>query len=91
MCIGCRAREPVSLLIRLVADPAAQAGCRVDTSRIEPGRGANIHPRPECIEQADRRRALARALRLPAGAGVDISQVHDEILRAGEYRRHVQR
>jgi predicted RNA-binding protein YlxR (DUF448 family) len=89
-CIGCRAREPMSLLVRLVADPEALLGCKVDVERTGPGRGAHIHPRSECIEQAARRRALARALRISAGANIDITQVHDEILHAGEYRRHVQ-
>lgn len=80
MCIGCRTREPVSRLVRLVADAAAPGGCVVDQERIRPGRGAHIHPRAECIEQAARRRALARALRSPAGAQIDITQVRAQIL-----------
>lgn len=80
MCIGCRTREPVSLLVRLVADPGAPGGIRVDRPRNSPGRGAHIHPRETCIEQAVRRRALPRALRVPAGAGIDIEQVRAGIL-----------
>jgi len=30
-----------------------------------PGRGAYLHPSQSCFEQAQRRRAFARALRLP--------------------------
>lgn len=78
-CIGCRAREPKSALIRVVADPAAPGGCVVDTDRTRPGRGAHIHPRAECVEEAHRRRALARALRIPA-TGVDIEQMRSLIL-----------
>lgn len=32
-----------------------------------PGRGAHLHPTPECFELAERRRAFARALRHDAG------------------------
>ncbi len=86
MCIGCRTREPASTLVRIVADLASPGGCVVDHDRTRPGRGAHIHPRPECIEQAATRRALARALRVPAGAGVDITQVRAEILDSRLYR-----
>ena len=79
-CIGCRTREPASTLVRLVADGDAPGGCAVDHERTRPGRGAHIHPRAECIDQAARRRALPRALRSPAGAGIDITQVRAEIL-----------
>ncbi|MDA2988876.1 MAG: YlxR family protein [Actinomycetota bacterium] len=80
MCIGCRTREPASNLVRLVADADARGGCVVDHERIRPGRGAHIHPRAECIEQAAKRRALPRALRTPSGVGLDILQVRAEIL-----------
>lgn len=77
-CIGCRSREPVSRLIRLVADPTG--GCVVDYDRSLPGRGAHIHPRAECIDQAVARRALARALRVGPGAGIDMTQVRAQLL-----------
>jgi len=38
-----------------------------------PGRGAWLHPDPECLDQAVRRRAVARALRVQAP--VDLSAV----------------
>lgn len=41
----------------VVPDPAGAA----------PGRGAHLHPTPECFELAERRRAFARALRHDAG------------------------
>ena len=34
-----------------------------------PGRGAYLHPRQECFELAQRRRAFSRALRLPGPLG----------------------
>jgi predicted RNA-binding protein YlxR (DUF448 family) len=62
-CVGCRTRADRSELVRVVAvdgvgvpDPAA----RLD------GRGAWLHPDPSCLDLAERRRALPRALRVPA-------------------------
>ena len=79
MCIGCRSREPISDLVRLVADASAPGGCAVDQQRTRPGRGAHIHARVECVEAAKQRRALPRALR-SAGHGIDIDQVRSDIL-----------
>jgi predicted RNA-binding protein YlxR (DUF448 family) len=60
-CVGCRIRAAKSDLLRvvavdgeIVADPAARS----------PGRGAYLHPSPDCLEQARRRRAFPRALRV---------------------------
>ncbi|MDD4866598.1 MAG: YlxR family protein [Mycobacterium sp.] len=36
----------------------------VDTARSLPGRGAWLHPAPQCLQQAIRRRAFTRALRI---------------------------
>ncbi|HYB87251.1 MAG TPA: YlxR family protein [Streptosporangiaceae bacterium] len=61
-CVGCRVRTAKSDLLRVVArdgeivpDPQARL----------PGRGAYLHLSQKCFEQAGRRRAFARALRLP--------------------------
>jgi predicted RNA-binding protein YlxR (DUF448 family) len=59
-CIGCRIREEKLRLLRIVA---RDGGVKVDYPQIEPGRGAYLHPRPECLEQALKRRSLGRALR----------------------------
>ncbi|HXS65040.1 MAG TPA: YlxR family protein [Streptosporangiaceae bacterium] len=60
-CVGCRTRAAKSDLLRvvavngeIVADPAARS----------PGRGAYLHPSQDCLEQARRRRAFPRALRV---------------------------
>ncbi|MBO0773822.1 MAG: YlxR family protein [Actinobacteria bacterium] len=72
-CIGCRASAAKSDLLRVVAsgdevvpDPRARL----------PGRGAYLHPSHECFEQAQRRRAFPRALRVPGPVGTG---------RLGEY------
>jgi uncharacterized protein len=61
-CVGCRGRAAKSDLLRVVGrdgqivpDPQARL----------PGRGAYLHLSQKCFEQAGRRRAFARALRLP--------------------------
>ena len=59
-CIGCRARDEKTLLLRVVAH---EAGVEIDIRQVLPGRGAYLHPRPGCLEQALRRRSLVRALR----------------------------
>ena len=73
MCVGCRERDAQDLLLRVVAvttDPDAPS-VRPDPRRRLPGRGAYVHPRPECLALAERRRAFPRALRLrgPADLG----------------------
>ncbi|WP_308207059.1 YlxR family protein [Aeromicrobium sp. CnD17-E] len=64
-CIGCRSRDDVTALVRLVATPG-EAGTTVtpDPRRTLPGRGAHLHPDPRCLELARRRRAFGRALRV---------------------------
>ena len=62
-CVGCRARAQVSELLRV----AQQGGAIVpDPARRILGRGAYLHPDLHCFELAVRRKALPRALRLPA-------------------------
>ncbi|MBA3488900.1 MAG: YlxR family protein [Longispora sp.] len=59
-CVGCRLRAPASELLRLVVDGQH---IRPDPTRKLPGRGAHLHPDPECLALAVRRRAFGRALR----------------------------
>jgi predicted RNA-binding protein YlxR (DUF448 family) len=42
-----------------------------------PGRGAWVHPTPDCLDLAERRRAFARALRVPGP--LDVAAVRIEI------------
>lgn len=74
MCVGCRVRADASSLIRVVAD----AGRVVpDPARRLPGRGAHLHPAMQCLERAERAKALPRALRV-AGP-LDTTALRDEI------------
>ena len=60
-CVGCRARAAKSDLLRVVA---VNDEIVVDPAARRPGRGAYLHPSRDCLEQARRRRAIPRALRV---------------------------
>ncbi len=63
-CVGCRERGPRSVLVRVVrVDGDGQPRAVVDPGRSLPGRGAWLHADLQCLELAERRRALPRALR----------------------------
>jgi predicted RNA-binding protein YlxR (DUF448 family) len=64
-CVGCRERAPQAELLRIVASSGALVP---DVDRRLPGRGAYLHPTWECLDRAERRRALTRALRVPGPA-----------------------
>jgi predicted RNA-binding protein YlxR (DUF448 family) len=54
-------------------DEAGVTRLAPDPRHLLPGRGAWLHPTEECLEQALRRRAFGRALRV--GAGLDPAAV----------------
>lgn len=68
-CVGCRARAAKSELLRVVAGtgPDGRPAVVPDPTATRPGRGAHLHPTPECFEHAVRRRAFPRALRASEG------------------------
>ena len=69
-CVGCRARDLRSSLVRLVVDRTGTApAVIVDPHSSAPGRGAWLHPQLHCLDRATTRRALARALRVPVTVG----------------------
>jgi uncharacterized protein len=83
-CVGCRRKAPASDLLRVVVTPAASstpassdADVLVvpDPRRRAAGRGAWVHPDPACVEQAIKRRAFVRALRIPVGHRVELGSV----------------
>ena len=76
-CVGCRKRAPANELLRVVVRSGALVP---DPRRRLPGRGASVHPTPECLHAAERRRAFPRALRLPGGSAP---------LETGPLRHHV--
>jgi predicted RNA-binding protein YlxR (DUF448 family) len=64
-CVGCRKRELAVVLLRVVAvDGNGSQILTVDPARKLPGRGAWLHPDPQCLDAAIRRRAFVRALRI---------------------------
>jgi len=68
-CVGCRKRELAAVLLRVVAvssgnGAVAPEALVVDTAGNLPGRGAWLHPDPQCLHAAIRRRAFTRALRI---------------------------
>jgi uncharacterized protein len=78
-CVGCRTRAPQSDLVRVVARPRQDAHSDeqsdewvawLDPDRRLPGRGAYLHPTLNCLDLAERRRALPRALRLTGSIDV---------------------
>lgn len=71
-CLGCRQRAPRPSLLRVVARDGRVVA---DAAARLPGRGAWVHPTRECIDEAIRRRAFGRALRI--AAGLDTSSLTD--------------
>ena len=74
-CVGCRRTDSWSALLRVVAETDDTGAVRLtpDLRRCLPGRGAWLHPTGDCLEQALRRRAFGRALRV--GAALDPAAV----------------
>ena len=67
-CIGCRERAERNALVRMVVqeDSSGQFAWILvpDVDHVMPGRGAHVHPDVRCLDQAKRRRAFGRALRV---------------------------
>ncbi|MGK2876139.1 MAG: YlxR family protein [Nocardioides sp.] len=86
-CIGCRGRAAKHTLLRVVARMDEQGLMVVapDPEATAPGRGAHLHPTPECYSLAVRRRAFGRALRLP---GAPSTAPVDEFVTSRAARHH---
>ncbi|WP_425402652.1 YlxR family protein [Haloglycomyces albus] len=68
-CVGCKKRATADRLLRIVADRIGGPGevpirLLPDPRRRLNGRGAHVHRNVHCFEQALRRHAFRRALRL---------------------------
>ncbi|MDQ3990235.1 MAG: YlxR family protein [Actinomycetota bacterium] len=74
MCVGCRTRGAATGLLRVVAVDGTLVP---DPRRRLPGRGAWLHPDPECLRAAERRRAFPRALRVQGK--LDTAAVHTHL------------
>ena len=65
---------PSELLRVVVVDRAVVP----DTRRRLPGRGAWLHPDPDCLRNAEKRRAFPRAFRVPGPLDVERVRGHLE-------------
>ena len=71
--MGCRTRAAADDLLRVVAVDGVLIP---DLRRRLPGRGAWLHPVPECLSRAERRSAFPRALRVPGPLDGDRVRSH---------------
>lgn len=74
MCITCRQMKPKGELVKVVK---TENGAELDKNQKKFGRGAYICKNAECIENAKKRRALARHFKMSVS-----EQIYDEILEA---------
>ena len=91
-CVGCRRTDSWSALLRVVAGTGEHdrtlpgvVTLVPDPRHRLPGRGAWLHPSTTCFEQAVRRKAFTRALRLQAGPDVAALAAHVELISAGDH------
>ncbi|BBZ44964.1 DNA-binding protein [Mycobacterium parmense] len=83
-CVGCRKRELAVELLRVVAVSSGNGehAVIVDTGNSLPGRGAWVHPVRQCAQQAIRRRAFTRALRITGSPDTSAVVEHIDFLDA---------
>ena len=86
-CVGCRKRELAVELLRVVAVATGNGefAVIVDTGSNLPGRGAWLHPVPHCVQQAIRRRAFTKALRIAGSPDTSAVVEHIEFLGAPDH------
>jgi predicted RNA-binding protein YlxR (DUF448 family) len=84
-CVGCRRTDSWSALLRVVAvrDEAGSIRLNPDPRHRLPGRGAWLHPTGDCLDQALRRRAFGRALRLDAASDPTAVRAYVESVAGG--------
>jgi predicted RNA-binding protein YlxR (DUF448 family) len=73
-CVGCRHVTDQTHLLRWVRDPDDPTRIMSDPDRRSPGRGAWLHPDPECARLALRRGGFTRAFR-SSGVVTDLEQL----------------
>ncbi|MEO6470349.1 MAG: YlxR family protein [Aeromicrobium sp.] len=77
-CIGCRERVDKTTLVRVVGVRSSSVWMITpDPNGSLPGRGAHLHPTARCLEQAIRRKAFGRALRIEGT--IDTNLVSDAV------------
>jgi len=67
-CVGCRRRAGKAELLRVVM---RDGNLVVDAKSCYPGRGAYLHPSFECIDMAEQRKSVGRALRSTGPSDLD--------------------
>ncbi|WP_408612767.1 YlxR family protein [Glycomyces luteolus] len=79
-CVGCRRRASAAELLRVVVQRSEGSPNRLvpDPQRRLSGRGAHVHHDLNCLEQAVRKRAFARALRIEGTVDVEAVRTHVE-------------
>ena len=79
-CIGCRRVVPASELVRLAAPDGrvALAIRRGGAAMTRQGRGAWLHPSPDCVSAAVKQRAFGRAFRGKVD-GVDLVRLLSDV------------
>ncbi len=80
-CMGCRERMDKRSLIRVVRTPEGEV--KLDFSGKLSGRGAYICPKQECLQKAQRSKALDRSLEVPIP-----QEVYDRLLQEMEAAHH---
>ena len=85
-CVGCRTRAPAAELLRVVACDGLAVP---DDAHREPGRGAHLHRSVDCLDQAERRRALPRALRVEGP--LDLTRVRALLSPSSGRAEHAER
>jgi predicted RNA-binding protein YlxR (DUF448 family) len=86
MCVGCRSRAARSVLLRVVV---VGGNLVPDRRATLPGRGAWLHRDLHCLDEAERRRAIPRALRVSGPldtAAVRVELVQEDSTSAGTHR-----
>jgi predicted RNA-binding protein YlxR (DUF448 family) len=78
-CVGCRQKADKAELLRLVW---TATGLVADVQQRELGRGAYLHFRAECLEQAARRRAVGRALHVEGVTADQLERAARDLIQA---------
>lgn len=80
--MGCRVRAAKATLLRVVAvEDQGTFRLAPDPDGRLPGRGAHVHPDPQCVELAGKRRAFGRALRLDHAPDLEPVRQHLQQVR----------
>lgn len=91
-CVGCRRRAERQQLLRIVRAEAVDGAppvLRADPAGTAPGRGAWIHPCPDCLELARKRGGFARSFRSAVdsshlAADLEVIRTHHHVEKVEE-------